>query len=179
MQKQEHEEEYRNITDPVYNQFLNEIVGIDDDERIERKKRYALLKKLGIVVTLVYHCKRCNYLWLPKDFDAFFDEIGLADEYLKKMVPPKACARCKSKYWNQSPRRNTSHTKEDSKFHKFRRLSGYDKLEVFGHDMLTTKRILARHRVLEKRRVELEKAEEYDRDLMKKAGIDLDHSNEQ
>jgi glycyl-tRNA synthetase beta subunit len=42
--------------------------------------------------------------------------------------------------------------------------------------MLTTKRILAHHRVLEKRRVELEKAEEYDRDLMKKAGIDLDQS---
>jgi hypothetical protein len=150
----------------------------DDEEYLARKKRYALLKRLGIVVTLVYHCKRCNYLWLPKDFDAFSDEIGLVDEYLKKMVPPKACARCKSKYWNQSPRRNTSHAKEDSKFHKFRRLSGYDKLEVFGHDMVSTKRILARHRVLEKRRLELEKAKEDLRDKAKICGIDLDQRNE-
>lgn len=83
-----------------------------------------------------------------------------------------------SKYWNQSPRRNTSHTKQDSKFHKFRRLSGYDKLEVFGHDMLTTKRILARQRVLEKRKLEVEKAEQDLRDKAKLCGIDLDHSNE-
>ena len=46
------------------------------------------------------------------------------------------------------------------------------KLEVFGHDMLTTKRILAPHRLLEKAKLELEKAEEEDRDLFKKAGID-------
>jgi hypothetical protein len=50
MQKQEHEQEheYRNITDPVYNQLINEIVGIEDEEVIERKKRYALLKRLEL-----------------------------------------------------------------------------------------------------------------------------------
>jgi hypothetical protein len=44
--------------------------------------------------------------------------------------------------------------------------------------MLTTKGLLARHRVLEKRKLELEKAEHEDRDLFEKAGLDFDRSNE-
>jgi hypothetical protein len=90
------------------------------------------------------------------------------------MVPPKPSVRCKSKHWNQPPKRKTSHTVEDSKFHKFRRLMGYDKIEQFDHVMLTTKRILAHGRILKKRRFELEKAEQDLRDKAKLCGIDLD-----
>ena len=97
---------------------------------------------------------------------------------LDNRTPPKACARCKSKQWNQSPRRKTSHTREYSKFHKFRTLTGIDKLVLFGHDMLTKKRILARHRVLEKLSLEVEKAEQDLRDKAKTCGIDLGHSNQ-
>jgi hypothetical protein len=43
--------------------------------------------------------------------------------------------------------------------------------------MLTTKRILACGRILKKVRFELEKAEEYDRDLFKKVGLEYDRSN--
>ena len=95
----------------------------------------------------------------------------LVAEYLKEMIPLKACARCKSKQWNQSPRRKTKHTKQNSKFHKLHASMGIDKIDLFGHDMLTTKRILAYGRKLEKARIELEKAEREHRDIMKKAGI--------
>jgi hypothetical protein len=47
---------------------------------------------LSLEETLAYHCKRCNYLWLPKDYDFEHDDI-------MEMKPPKSCARCKSKYW--------------------------------------------------------------------------------
>jgi hypothetical protein len=43
--------------------------------------------------------------------------------------------------------------------------------------MLTTKRILACGRILKKVRFELEKAEEYDRHLFKKVGLEYDRSN--
>jgi hypothetical protein len=42
MQKQE--QEYRNDTSEKYNQLLNDLVGIDEDEYLVRKK-HALLKK--------------------------------------------------------------------------------------------------------------------------------------
>ena len=48
----------------------------------------------GLVAVWAYHCYRCGYIWLPKDYDV--SEINtLARD------PPKACARCKSKYWNR------------------------------------------------------------------------------
>ena len=51
----------------------------------------------GLVALWAYHCQRCGHIWLPKDYDA--SNINtLARE------PPKACARCKSKYWNKSRR---------------------------------------------------------------------------
>jgi hypothetical protein len=56
--------------------------------------------RLGLIIRLVYHCNRCNYCWLPRDYDTAYDDIV-------KMKPPKACARCKSKYWRNAPQRKT------------------------------------------------------------------------
>lgn len=56
--------------------------------------------KSGIVNMPVYHCNRCNYFWLPRDFDPAYQNI-------MKMKPPQACARCKSKYWRYEPQRRT------------------------------------------------------------------------
>lgn len=50
--------------------------------------------QLGLIKTLAYNCNRCNYLWFPRDYNPPSDDI-------MKMEPPKACARCKSKYWRE------------------------------------------------------------------------------
>lgn len=52
---------------------------------------YDEASKLGLL--------RCNYLWLPKDYDSEYHDI-------EKMDPPKSCARCKSRYWRLTPTRN-------------------------------------------------------------------------
>lgn len=43
--------------------------------------------KRGLISMRVFHCLRCNYSWLPKDYDTAYDDI-------ETMEPPKACARC-------------------------------------------------------------------------------------
>ena len=63
----------KQIQNMEYNELLDEVTESGDQEITERRKK--LIKK-GIVVTLVYHCQRCNYIWISKDFDAFFDEIS-------------------------------------------------------------------------------------------------------
>lgn len=69
--------------------------------------------ELGLTKVWVYHCGRCNYVWLPKDFDIignrklFNPEQKRFGEDLIFREPPKACARCKSRYWNRFYRRNT------------------------------------------------------------------------
>src|SRR5215475_9569414 len=66
--------------------------------------------EMGLVNVYAYHCFRCNYTWLPKDFDFNWrcgnnkwDDWG---QDLLYRQPPKSCARCKSRSWNNSiPRR--------------------------------------------------------------------------
>lgn len=62
--------------------------------------------ELGLINIWAYHCKRCNYVWLPKDFD--FDKKepfrknskwGIWGQDLFFRDSPKSCARCKSKSW--------------------------------------------------------------------------------
>jgi hypothetical protein len=58
----------------------------------------------GLVAIYAYHCYRCNYTWLPRDFD-FQWYIGKGEdakefgEDLLDREAPKSCARCKSKSW--------------------------------------------------------------------------------
>jgi hypothetical protein len=77
-----------------------------------------------------------------------------------KIATPTACARCKSKYWNIQPTRKTKRTiaKNGNKIDKFRE---DDKLELFGHDMLTLKRFLARESKHKKQRKLIEEAEKH------------------
>jgi len=55
-------------------------------------------KALGLYAVLAYHCKRCNYLWFPRDYE-------ISEKNIIEITPPKSCARCKSKYWNKIPQR--------------------------------------------------------------------------
>ena len=55
-------------------------------------------KALGLKAVLAYHCKRCNYLWFPRDYE-------FVEKNIIQITPPKSCARCKSKYWNRKPQR--------------------------------------------------------------------------
>jgi len=54
--------------------------------------------KLGMMAVLAYHCKRCDYLWFPRDY-------SIVEKNIIDIPPPKSCARCKSKYWNKKPQR--------------------------------------------------------------------------
>jgi hypothetical protein len=66
--------------------------------------------EIGLVNVYAYHCNRCNYTWLPKDFDmlslagVMYNKSGKSDGFsghdLLYRELPKSCARCKSKSWN-------------------------------------------------------------------------------
>jgi hypothetical protein len=60
-------------------------------------------EKFGIKQAFVYHCNRCDYLWLPKDFDVYGQHRKSQDIF--NLVPPKVCARCKTKLWNKPRKR--------------------------------------------------------------------------
>jgi hypothetical protein len=62
----------------------------------------------GLERVYAYHCSRCNYVWLPKDYDFIIDD----SEALFRRDPPKACARCKSKQWMSLRSRKTKHEGE-------------------------------------------------------------------
>ena len=66
----------------------------------KQEQRTALATMSGIEMAYVYHCNRCNYSWLPRDYDPAYQDI-------MKMQPPKGCARCKSPCWRSSPQRHT------------------------------------------------------------------------
>ena len=63
------------------------------------------MEERGLMLVQAYHCIRCNYLWFPRDYDPAYHDI-------KNMEPPKACARCKSKYWRRIPYREIKHSVE-------------------------------------------------------------------
>lgn len=67
-------------------------------------KRENEADKLGLKHVWAYHCSRCNYVWLPKDFDFDYSE---PEKGIFLQTPPKSCARCKSKYWRRLHSRNT------------------------------------------------------------------------
>lgn len=65
----------------------------------------------SLVVAWCYYCKRCNYIWFPKDHSGYqtFGKDEIVDNGILKKEPPKSCARCKSKYWNKDPIRKTKY----------------------------------------------------------------------
>jgi hypothetical protein len=83
-----------------YEQLLEKLT--DPKFIAEQNKK---IQDLGLIEVLAYHCNRCNYLWFAKDFD-----LG---ENILELEPPKACARCKSKYWNKKPVRKTGQVYSD------------------------------------------------------------------
>ncbi len=97
---------------------------------------------LGLKKTYAYYCERCNYLWFPKDFDPTNMIESSGSEYFTGQnifdrEPPKACARCKSKYWKALPQRSTENT--------FGNLLG-NKGDPGLHTMNTVPRLRAKHR---------------------------------
>jgi rubrerythrin len=82
------------------------------EQLLEKMKDGSFMKEiqekqeaLGLLDVMAYHCNRCHYLWFPKDFDLGENNLDLE--------PPKACARCKSKYWNKPPVRKTENVYSD------------------------------------------------------------------
>ena len=77
--------------------YKNAFLSMLHNDSIEKENEAA---EIGLRQVWVYRCNRCNYHWLPRDIDL------LDEEALFNIKPPKSCARCKSKYWNQTPQRN-------------------------------------------------------------------------
>lgn len=67
-----------------------------------------IANELGLVSVYAYHCYRCNYTWLPRDFDLGWSEPG---QELLHRPPPKSCARCKTRSWNIPPYRGSGESK--------------------------------------------------------------------
>ncbi|MGH9982056.1 MAG: hypothetical protein ACRD6U_10945 [Nitrososphaeraceae archaeon] len=65
----------------------------------------------NIVAAWCYYCKRCHYIWFPKDHSGYqtYSREKIIDEGILDRAPPKSCARCKSKYWNKDPIRKTKY----------------------------------------------------------------------
>jgi hypothetical protein len=72
----------------------------------------------GLVQVYAYHCYRCNYTWLPRDFDFCWNyyKTGWWGDDLFYREPPKSCARCKSRSWKHK----FSYIKQrkDGRFHR-------------------------------------------------------------
>ncbi len=79
---------------------------MDDPQYVEN-----IASENGLINVYAYHCHRCNYTWLPRDFDFNFflsnDKTdGSWGHDLFYREPPKSCARCKSRSWKEVvPRR--------------------------------------------------------------------------
>jgi hypothetical protein len=63
----------------------------------------AHMESMGLRLAFAYHCNRCDYLWYPKDLDVIGQDKKMKDIF--NLPAPKACARCKSEYWNKPRRR--------------------------------------------------------------------------
>jgi len=68
--------------------------------------REDMAHEFGLTEIYAYHCQRCNYVWLPKDFDFnrhLFNKKtdGFWGHDLFFREPPKSCARCKSRSWKE------------------------------------------------------------------------------
>jgi hypothetical protein len=174
-QKPEQEEEYNEIIDVIAQQILEE-----NEEEYARKRWLKRLRKLGIVMAEMYHCKRCNHLWLPRYFDASFSQTEYVTRQLEHKEPPKACARCKSRLWNLPPKNKTKHTSE----YKDRNIlqgiiANNDKIKLFGHDMLTAQRLRLVYSLLRKMEIDNDEAIKDLEEMDKVFNIDPEKYKEQ
>lgn len=119
---------------------LENQILFDDQETLKLLDRFLkkndaipLLQKMGLCLVYAYFCKRCNYVWIPRDFDPLTQDAFGGGQNIFYKKPPKSCARCKSKYWNKLPQRKTKHTPNP-------------KEGMYGHDMLTKPRVQALQR---------------------------------
>jgi hypothetical protein len=101
-QEAENQEE-KSESQKQYEENIKEIAQLIKEEEEENERKRKILRKKGLVRTFAYHCLRCNYTWLPKDFDiGSCDPLDAGNNIIKE-IQPKSCARCKSKIWNISP----------------------------------------------------------------------------
>ena len=103
--------------------FLSLIRGPDP----EKENKAA---ELGLWQVWAYHCMRCNYVWLPRDVDfSLYHE-----DYMFNTEPPKSCARCKSKYWNKVPQRETKNSGKMYSVARLRALRRQYSSEIFEEE---------------------------------------------
>jgi hypothetical protein len=156
--------------------YVEEEQDLDEQEREKIRKLIRYLMKKGIIATYSYHCNRCNHVWFPTDFDPVLSSATSGGFNLIHRTPPKACARCKNRYWNSPPKRKTrSSSPETTDFgrHKLRSMMGSDKMESFGHDMITAQRMRADYRETKKRMDRDDKEIKKLKELAKKWGLNI------
>lgn len=106
---QQTQQEEKTKLQQEYEESIKEMVEAMREEEEENEKKRRKLRKKGLVITYAYHCNRCNYTWLPRDFDAVPSDPLNAGSNIIHEIRPKLCARCKSKVWDISPTRKTKH----------------------------------------------------------------------
>ncbi len=68
---------------------------MDDDKYVQNKA-----EEIGLINVWAYHCYRCNYTWLPRDFDFnWYLQNGKTDDYDWGPDLFYREARCKSRSW--------------------------------------------------------------------------------
>ena len=88
-----------------------------------REQNKTLALQSGIELAYVYHCNRCGYYWLPRDYDPAYQDI-------MKMQPPKGCARCKSPSWRTTPLRRTKNSVYPNSVARTRALVRLGKIKI-------------------------------------------------
>lgn len=143
------------------NTETQQVEAAKEEEESEIGKWKKKMREKGIVLVDAYHCQRCDYVWLPRDFSIGGTYNVISDDRLLRMTPPKVCARCKSKQWNLPPKRKTKHIFDCTCGEKH-------------HDMFTTKNVRAAYRRYVRDIAEQDKRIKYLEEFAKKKGIRLE-----
>ena len=109
MTQETQQQEEKTKLQQEYDEMIKENAQLLKEEEEENERKRKKLRKKGLVITFAYNCNKCNYTWLPKDFDAITSDPLNAGNNIIREAPPKSCARCKSKQWKLSPIRKTEH----------------------------------------------------------------------
>jgi hypothetical protein len=76
------------------------VVKVEPEKLGYEQYREDVSLEMGLTAVYAYHCQRCNYTWLPRDFDIDNREkYNYTGHDLFYREHPRSCARCKSKSW--------------------------------------------------------------------------------
>jgi hypothetical protein len=154
---QQAQQEEKTKLQQEHDKLIKEIVQLAQEEEEENERKRKILRKKGFVITLSYHCNRCNYVWLPRDFDTKTSDPLNSGINIIHEIPPKCCARCKSKQWNIEPKRKTKENPDPTNLERW-----------------SNTRIISEYRGLLFRNAKADKRIKHLQEFAKKKGIRLD-----